>query len=40
MKIGILLFTAAKREKTFSLKAKFLATLSSGFSLSRKSFCN
>jgi hypothetical protein len=38
MKMGILLFTDANREKTFSLKAKFLAMLSSGLILLRKSF--
>jgi hypothetical protein len=38
IKIGILLITDANRENTFSLKAKFLAILSSGFNLSKKSF--
>jgi hypothetical protein len=38
IKIGILLYRHAKREKTFSLKAKFLATLDSGLILSKNYF--
>jgi hypothetical protein len=38
IKIGILLYRQAKREKTFSLKAKFLAMLDSGLILSKNDF--